>query len=110
MKSIKPLREGSDDLAHIVEAILRHDPWNVSLVEKALHCYRAWANYAVHEEDVKFEVLFPYMVLFYVLTTVIWEIYLRQTLESFSLILALSGLLQRSSVTSQNGLLSRDWL
>jgi hypothetical protein len=64
MKAVRPLRESSDDLAHVVDVIIRHDPWDVSLVEKALHCYRTWVDYAVHEEEVKFEVLFPYMVLF----------------------------------------------
>lgn len=59
MKSVKPLREASDDLANVFHDILYRDPWDSTVVQKALYCYRAWVEYAVREEEVKIEVLFP---------------------------------------------------
>jgi hypothetical protein len=59
MKSVRPLREGSDDLANIFNDILHRDPWDTAIVQKALYCYRAWVEYAVHEEEVTMEILFP---------------------------------------------------
>jgi hypothetical protein len=59
MKSVRPLREASDDLAEIFNDILHRDPWETTIIQKALYCYRAWVEYAVHEEEVKMEILFP---------------------------------------------------
>jgi hypothetical protein len=61
MRAMKPIRDASDDLANIVAMILKQQPWDVTLVQKALHCYRSWFNYAAHIEEVKFEILFPYL-------------------------------------------------
>jgi hypothetical protein len=60
MKSVRPLREASEDLAREVSAILDAEIWDTRLVQKSLHCYRAWVDYAVHVEEVKFEILFSY--------------------------------------------------
>lgn len=59
MKSVRPLRETSDDLAQEVSIILQHESWDVTLVQKVLHCYRSWVEYAVRGEEVKIEILFP---------------------------------------------------
>jgi hypothetical protein len=62
MKSVRPLREASEDIAREISVILEGEiqSWDVRLVQKSLHCYRAWVDYAVHVEEVKFEVLFSY--------------------------------------------------
>lgn len=59
MRSVRPLQEVSSDLALLIDTILQYEPWDRLLVGKALHVYRAWAEYAIHEE-VKIETLFPY--------------------------------------------------
>lgn len=62
MKSVRPLREASEDLAREISVILEGEIqlWDSRLVQKSLHCYRAWVDYAVHVEEVRFEVLFSY--------------------------------------------------
>jgi hypothetical protein len=62
MKSVRPLREASEHLAREIGVILEGELqlWDTRLVQKCLHCYRAWVDYAVHVEEVKFEVLFSY--------------------------------------------------
>jgi hypothetical protein len=61
MLSVKPLRETSDDLTHIITIIVQREPWDISLLQKLLHCYRAWVDYAVRGEEISIEVLFPYL-------------------------------------------------
>jgi hypothetical protein len=59
MKCVKPLRDISDELALEISVILHYEPWNTTLVQKALYCYRAWVDYSVRKEEVKTEILFP---------------------------------------------------
>ena len=61
MKSVRPLRDASDDLAQDVNIILQNEPWDVSLVQEVLKCYRSWVEYAVRVEEVKVEILFSYI-------------------------------------------------
>lgn len=61
MKAVKPLREASDDLAQLITLILQYEPWDRSLVKNALQCYKSWFDYAIHCEEVKIEILFPYL-------------------------------------------------
>jgi hypothetical protein len=58
MKLVTPLRETSDDLAQEIDVILQNEPWDATLVQRALFCYRSWVDYAVREEEVKAEILF----------------------------------------------------
>ena len=59
MKTVRPLREASDDIAWIIKTIVQHNPWNIPAVQKSLQCYRAWVEYAVVSEEVNAQVLFP---------------------------------------------------
>ena len=61
MKSVRPLRDASDDLAQDINIILHHEPWDVALVRDVLKCYRSWVEYAVRVEEVKVEILFSYI-------------------------------------------------
>jgi hypothetical protein len=61
MKSVRPLRDASDDLAQDINVILHHEPWDVTLVQEVLKCYRSWVDYAIRGEEVKVEILFPYV-------------------------------------------------
>jgi len=58
MKSVRPLREASEDLAQEISAILDVEPWETRLVQKSLQCYRAWVEYAVRVEELNFEIVF----------------------------------------------------
>jgi hypothetical protein len=62
MRIVRPLSETADDLSQVVVMILNQEPWDVILIQKALHCYRSWFDYAVHIEQVKIEILFPYFL------------------------------------------------
>lgn len=68
MESVRPLQDASEDLAKILEGILMSHPWDVTLVQKMLYCYRSWVEYAVRGEEVKFEILFPYSLFGSLLT------------------------------------------
>ena len=59
MKTVQPLRDSSNDLAQVIGIILRQEPLDDLLVQKALLCYRTWVEYAVRGEEVKIETLFP---------------------------------------------------
>jgi hypothetical protein len=60
MESVRPLQDASEDLAGIFERIIQSSPLDTALVQKMLHCYRSWVDYAVRGEEVKVEILFPY--------------------------------------------------
>jgi hypothetical protein len=62
MRTVRSLSETADDLAQVMGMILNQEPWDVILIQKALHCYRSWFDYAVHIEQVKVETLFPYFL------------------------------------------------
>jgi hypothetical protein len=63
MQIVQPLRQTSDDLVDVIRNVLHRVPWPTAVVNKALYCYRSWVEYAVTDQHVTFEVLFPYVIL-----------------------------------------------